>query len=131
MNKDTSQSESTRGRWTTEEQNIFNLAYHWYGKNWKKLKELIPTRTQIQIRSHAQKIDKKSKTRSEGTAKPQQVFILESAREDLKNYISSSSSKAFKKYMEYQNELVYAQINCMDADFKNIELSVKGELDSS
>lgn len=131
MTDDTSKSNLNRGRWSEEERNLFNLAYHWYGKDWKKLQELIPSRTPVQIRSHAQKIDKKNMKKEEAEGQSQKVFILQSAVEDLNNYISSTSSKSLKRYMEYQNELVYAQLNTVGKIYKNSELSLKGELHSS
>ena len=47
------------GRWTTEEQSAFECALQTHGKNWKKVSERIPTRTLMQIRTHAQKYFKK------------------------------------------------------------------------
>ena len=87
MTDDTSKSDLHRGRWSEEERNLFNLAYHWYGKNWKKLKELIPSRTLKQIRSHAQKIDNKNSEKQRAEGQSQKVFILQSAFDDLNNYI--------------------------------------------
>ena len=131
MCDDTSKSDVIRGRWTEKEKKLFDLAYHWYGKDWKRLKELIPSRTLIQIRSHAQKIDKKNLKKEEAEGSLQKVFILQSAFEDLNNYISSTSSNSLKKYLEYQNELVYAQTGAVGKIVKNSELSLKGELHSS
>lgn len=52
----------TNGRWTREEHDKFilgslcpDVGIQLYGKNWKKIEELIVTRTGAQIRSHAQK----------------------------------------------------------------------------
>ncbi len=44
------------GQWTEEEQMLFNvgvIAYGW--GNWKEISEIIPTRTNTQVKSHAQK----------------------------------------------------------------------------
>ena len=49
------------GRWTEEEKNRFIQGITLYGINWKKVKTLIPTRSDIQIRSHAQKYFHKMK----------------------------------------------------------------------
>lgn len=43
------------GRWTKEEHSRFILGLVNYGKNWKKVEELVGTRTGAQVRSHAQK----------------------------------------------------------------------------
>ena len=42
-------------RWTEEERNRFIQGIALVGINWKKIKTLIPTRTAVQVRSHAQK----------------------------------------------------------------------------
>lgn len=46
--------EST-GRWTREEHNLFVKGLELFGKGWKKIANLIKTRTVVQIRTHAQK----------------------------------------------------------------------------
>ena len=43
------------GRWTEEEKNKFIQGIVLYGHNWKKVNKLIPSRTAVQVRSHAQK----------------------------------------------------------------------------
>jgi SHAQKYF class myb-like DNA-binding protein len=43
------------GRWTSEEHDFFLEGLRNYGKEWKKIAELIQTRTVVQIRTHAQK----------------------------------------------------------------------------
>jgi SHAQKYF class myb-like DNA-binding protein len=43
------------GRWTREEHAAFVEGLRLYGKEWKKVAKLIPTRTVVQIRTHAQK----------------------------------------------------------------------------
>ena len=53
-------SEKTRrreftGRWTTEEHAAFLEGLRRYGKQWKLIGLSIPTRTVVQIRTHAQK----------------------------------------------------------------------------
>ena len=49
------------GRWTEDERNKFIQGISLYGINWKKVKSLIPTRTAVQVRSHAQKFFYKMK----------------------------------------------------------------------
>eukprot|EP00624_Nannochloropsis_granulata_P003764 evm.model.NODE_28955_length_6798_cov_16.444248.2 len=46
---------SSTGRWTTEEHTLFEDGLRKYGKQWKRIAEEIPTRTVVQIRTHAQK----------------------------------------------------------------------------
>jgi len=43
------------GRWTKEEHQMFLKGLKSHGKIWKKIAIMIPTRTVIQIRTHAQK----------------------------------------------------------------------------
>ncbi|CAI2360581.1 unnamed protein product [Moneuplotes crassus] len=44
----------TTGRWKTHEHKLFVDCLKKYGKDWSKLEKSVPTRTSIQIRSHAQ-----------------------------------------------------------------------------
>ena len=43
------------GRWANEEHELFLRGLELYGKGWKKIANLIKTRTVVQIRTHAQK----------------------------------------------------------------------------
>lgn len=43
------------GRWIKGEQELFIQGCLAYGNNWKKMKQIVKTRTSAQIRSHAQK----------------------------------------------------------------------------
>lgn len=53
--KKTKKKSKETGRWTKEEHSKFILGLVNYGKNWKKVEELVGTRTGAQVRSHAQK----------------------------------------------------------------------------
>ena len=44
-----------RGRWRSEEHELFLKGLKLYGRDWKKIESLVGTRTGPQIRSHAQK----------------------------------------------------------------------------
>ena len=50
-----------RGRWSFKEHLLFLQALDKYGPNWRKITDLIPNRTGIQIRTHANKFYKKLK----------------------------------------------------------------------
>ena len=52
----------SNGRWTKEERKKFAYGLYKFGTNWRKIKEYIPTRDNIQLRSHAQKYLIKLKT---------------------------------------------------------------------
>jgi SHAQKYF class myb-like DNA-binding protein len=42
------------GTWSAHEQRLFERGLSMYGRDWKRIRELILTRTLTQIRSHAQ-----------------------------------------------------------------------------
>ena len=56
---DTKKEKVPAGRWTDDEKRLFVEAYEMFGKDWKKIKAHVGTRTGMQIRSHAQKFFKK------------------------------------------------------------------------
>lgn len=58
----------SRGRWTTEEHNLFEEGLRKYGKQWKRIALEIPTRTVVQIRTHAQKFFQKLAKVDPGTS---------------------------------------------------------------
>ena len=62
MQEESQEAKQTNGRWNKHEHEKFLLGYklcylglQLYGKNWKKISEMVGTRTGSQIRSHAQK----------------------------------------------------------------------------
>lgn len=64
MQKKPFQAENT-GRWTKEEHAIFLQGLERHGKEWKEISHMIPTRSVVQIRTHAQKyFQKVAKTRA-------------------------------------------------------------------
>ncbi len=48
-------SKKNNGRWTKKEHHIFLKGLKEFGRDWKKMRELLPSRSLAQIRSHAQK----------------------------------------------------------------------------
>ena len=48
-------SKTTTGRWTSPEHDAFVHGLSLYGREWKRVALIIPTRTAAQVRSHAQK----------------------------------------------------------------------------
>ncbi len=52
---DSSSPEKATGRWTNEEHQRFLEGLKKFGKNWKKIEELVGSRSGAQVRSHAQK----------------------------------------------------------------------------
>jgi SHAQKYF class myb-like DNA-binding protein len=51
--------EKTSGRWKAEEHQVFIKALQEFGRDWEAVGRLIPSRSTVQIRSHAQKYFKK------------------------------------------------------------------------
>lgn len=49
------QGTEATGRWSNEEHDLFIRGLELYGKGWKKIANLIKTRTVVQIRTHSQK----------------------------------------------------------------------------
>ena len=118
-----------RGRWTTEEQKLFKISFHYYGKDWKKLSEIIQSRSIVQIRSHAQKYCDKFTTKCNSETPTQKLYILNSETLDsLKDYISTTSSESYKKYMEIQQTLMYTQSSPIHYETKLAEVVLKSDL---
>jgi len=46
---------TTSGRWSAQEHNMFLNGLKIHGKGWKKIAEMIQTRNVVQVRTHAQK----------------------------------------------------------------------------
>jgi SHAQKYF class myb-like DNA-binding protein len=44
-----------RGRWTRAEHEVFIEALRTHGQDWKRIRDLIPSRSIVQVRTHAQK----------------------------------------------------------------------------
>lgn len=109
MNEENDSRQYKQGRWSKEEQGLFKLAYQWHGKDWKKLSDLIPTRNIKQIRSHAQKFQKKMDKSQESEKSSVKIYVLDSALNELTDYISQTCSVSYKKYIECQNLLMYSQ----------------------
>jgi len=56
----TSRASSRSGRWTPDEKLLFLHGLKLYGRGrWKKIRQFLPTRSLIQIKSHAQKVLKR------------------------------------------------------------------------
>ena len=118
-----------KGRWTKEEQNLFRIAFHYHGKDWKKLSEIISTRNIVQIRSHAQKYCDKFANKCSNDAPIQKIYIVDTeALEALNQYISNTCANTCKKYMEIQQSLMYAQAPPLQYEMKVPETQVKVEL---
>lgn len=55
----TEQTIQKSGRWLDEEHKLFLQGIETYGREWKMVQKMIPTRTVVQIRTHAQKYFKR------------------------------------------------------------------------
>mmetsp|Transcript_14075 Transcript_14075/g.52821 ORF Transcript_14075/g.52821 Transcript_14075/m.52821 type:complete len:401 (-) Transcript_14075:2417-3619(-) len=63
------------GRWSYEEHRLFLKGLEMHGKGWKKIAELIKTRTVVQIRTHAQKYFQKLAKAKQGGGEPGAVLL--------------------------------------------------------
>jgi SHAQKYF class myb-like DNA-binding protein len=54
-NDEAKKRQKTSGRWTPDEHELFLFGLKQYGRDWKAVAKHIPTRSSIQVRSHAQK----------------------------------------------------------------------------
>ena len=128
MNQDPDSPRPKKGRWTKEEKRLFSLAYQWYGKDWKKLSEIITTRSVVQIRSHEQKYSKQKSSNSE-SFQVSKIFITMSAYEDLNKYIANACNESIKKYMELQQGFLCPAEPNADITMKMQDAQFKYEVD--
>ena len=95
--KPSSGSENT-GRWTSEEHQLFLDGLDAYGKEWKRIAELIKTRTVVQIRTHAQKyFQKVAKAREQANEKIPATFRSTAMNTKTSKVKSASSTGTSKK----------------------------------
>ena len=116
MNKSNSNSnEYNSGRWSNEEHNKFIEGILKYGNEWKKVQNIIKTRTSTQARSHAQKFFLRLK-------KVANQEILNDENK-LLNYIISSCKKTNNNFniTEEQKEKLMSviRINLKSEEFLN------------
>lgn len=130
MSEESKGNSVKRGRWNVEERGLFNLAFQWYGKDWKKLSEIIRTRSITQIRSHAQKVENKMNKGKVEDQKVEKIFILPNALNELSNYVSSTLSSSYKVYMENQHRLLYSQ-ETVNEEKTLFDINAKKEAGSS
>lgn len=87
------ESKSSAGRWSPEEHQRFVDALKLYGKNWKKVEEIVGTRDGTQIRSHAQKyfakLEKEKKHEKKAADKKDRFEPAESLRKSSESSIST------------------------------------------
>lgn len=70
--KESAELDEKSGRWTRAEHRKFLEGLKVHGRNWKKISEIIKTRTSTQVRSHAQKHFIREATLCQGN---QDVFL--------------------------------------------------------
>ena len=56
LNKPRKAAKFVNGRWTEKEHYLFLIAVKEHGKDWKKIEEIVKTRSSTQARSHSQKV---------------------------------------------------------------------------
>jgi len=89
------------GRWTKEEHDLFLQGIQQFDKQWKLIKEMVPTRTIVQIRTHAQKyfqkIGKSKSPRSDDST------------EDSDSCVFNSSDSFFSATTAVESESLHIQ----------------------
>jgi SHAQKYF class myb-like DNA-binding protein len=115
---------SIRGRWTKEEKARFVIALTKFGKNWRKVEAYVGTRTNEQIRSHAQKYFLKQKPKASTSESKEMVLnpvvtsrytipctnldqlkLLEQETQNLLNKLNNPN-KQFNSLLKLQKELI-------------------------
>ena len=101
---------SKQGRWTEEEQRLFATAVQIYGKRWKKLEQVMGTRTSTQCRSHGQKYflklkHEQSKSQSAADSLTDEDFPAElEEKEDLGNedhtYLEDMDNNQLREHLK-------------------------------
>lgn len=81
---DSIENENTSsGRWTTNEHEIFLAGLKEHGKGWKKIAEMIVTRNVVQVRTHAQKYFQKLERSKQSIAGVSPVLTTIKANTDV------------------------------------------------
>lgn len=93
------------GRWTKEEHGIFLLGLEKHGKEWKEISHMIPTRSVVQIRTHAQKyFQKVAKARAkEGKLDPssgEHSEIVSTASSTVSSSNNTKRKRSSKKVLQ-------------------------------
>uniref|UniRef100_A0A7S2K0K9 HTH myb-type domain-containing protein n=1 Tax=Leptocylindrus danicus TaxID=163516 RepID=A0A7S2K0K9_9STRA len=103
-------SSTSYGRWTREEHEGFLEGLKLHGREWKKVSEMIPTRTSAQIRSHAQK------------------YFAKMAKEGLSSQGTSSDGSSGVAGVEYTSATFVKKIEMILKDPGNVEKEVEAKL---
>lgn len=81
------------GRWTKEEHQRFLAGFELYGHKWRKVRDVVGTRTVTQVRTHAQKFFVKMKKTSDG------IVSIKSPGKQSKSSSKTESSGELKSIL--------------------------------
>ena len=115
------EKEIKEGRWTLKEHISFLKAIDQYGTNWGKISSLIPTRTNIQIKTHANKFLNKLKHFKDETLGIDLTNITIRNIKDVINHIKSVNNE----YNIFNIFLLISGKNFDKKDKKNSESKYK------
>ena len=71
-----SNCEYNQGRWTEDEHTLFETAFDIHGRDWKKIAKYVGTRSNVQARTHYQKLERMRERHQEKIALEQSAAPL-------------------------------------------------------
>ncbi|KAL9189611.1 hypothetical protein ACHAXT_009286 [Thalassiosira profunda] len=76
-----------QGRWTADEHALFLQGLQLHGRSWQKIAEMIPGRTNTQVKSHAHKFERKQSRAAEGDSRPPSTSTKKKPRNGKKSTV--------------------------------------------
>lgn len=104
------QSELHSGRWSEQENKMFLKGVLIHGNNWKQIQSDMKTRTSMQIRSHAQKIFKKIKSKGISDINLH-ITTIQDFIEVIKQFPKDKLNTAYNELFNLSNDEFYTSIS--------------------
>ena len=116
------QSELHSGRWSEQENKMFLEGVLIHGSNWKRIQSDMKTRTSMQIRSHAQKIFKKIKSKGISNINLH-ITTIQDFFEVIKKFPKDQLNTAYNELFNLCNDEFH--INISNSNINSIENNIK------